>query len=166
MKQTCSFFTNNNSLCVAYNALKFCQFKFNYLFLHIIHSYSFTKFSQTTQTLYICTYTMGAWSLSNQLFASLTAYLACILGGSYQHCYIHVVEWWVVIFYSIKKINLHICTQWYLSQGHELTANCTRFHHWPWSELMPSYSFLQSYILSYICVCVYMCIYTYMYDRK
>ena len=98
---------------------------------------------------------MGAWSLSNQLFASLTAYLACILGGSYQHCYIHVAEWWVAIFYSIKKINLHhICTQWCLSQGHELTAHSTRFHHWPWSELMPSYSFLQSYILSYFCVYV------------
>ena len=63
-------------------------------------------------------YNMGAWSLSNQLFASLTAYLACILGGSYQHCYIHVAEWWVAIFYSIKKISLHhICTQWCLSQG-------------------------------------------------
>ena len=95
-------------------------------------------------------YIMGAWSLS----------LLSILGGSYKHCYIHVAEWWVAIFYSIKKINLHICTQWYLSQGHELTAHSTRFHHWPWSELMPSYSFLQSYILSYFCVYVHIYIYT------
>ena len=109
---------------------------------------------------------MGAWSLSNQLFASLTAYLACILGGSYQHCYIHVAEWWVAIFYSIKKINLHICTQWYLSQGHELTAHSTRFHHWPWSELMPSYSFLQSYILSYFCVYVHIYIYIYTAENR
>ena len=79
------------SMCSIRIQLSFVSF--NYFSLDIMHSYSFTKFSRTIETLYIyiymcvCVgwtfylkpwymYIMGAWSLSNQLFASLTAYLA------------------------------------------------------------------------------------------
>ena len=96
--------------------MPFVSFNYFFLDIDIRHSYSFTKFSRATETLYIHTYIhiythiyiIGGWSLSNQLFSSSTAY------NNYfaywlvvTKTIIYVAEWWVAIFYSNKKINLH-----------------------------------------------------------